>query len=85
MKNWNRFWDNCNIVKTNTISILIKRNENGIWMKFYHKSANTKRYLSFISNHVNNCNQNIPICLAQRICIIANNNADKLRNFGDSK
>ena len=61
--------------------ILIKRNENGIWMDFYHKPTDTQRCLPFTSSHPNHYKRNIPFCLAGRICTIAENNAEKLKNL----
>ena len=65
--------------------ILIKRNENGIWMDLYHKPTDTQRCLPFTSSHPNHCKRNIPFCLARRICTIAENNAEKLKNLENLK
>ena len=35
----------------------------------------------FPSSHPNHCKRNIPFCLARRICTIAENNAEKLKNL----
>ena len=51
-------------------NILIKRNENGIWVNLYHKLTNTQRYQPFIFSQLN-----------QKIIFIAENNAEKLRNL----
>ena len=67
------------------LDILIKRNENGIWMDLYHKPTDTQRCLPFTSSHPNHCKRNIPFCLAQRICTIAENNAEKLKNLENLK
>ena len=68
------------------LDILIKRNENGIWMDLYHKPTDTQRCLPFTSSHPNHCKRNIPFCLARRICTIAENNTEKLKNeFGKPK
>ena len=67
------------------VDILIKRNENGIWMDFYHKPTNTQRCLPFTSSHPNHCKRNIPFCLARRICTIAENNTEKLKNLENLK
>ena len=61
--------------------ILIKRKENGIWMYFYHKPTDTQRCLSVTSGHPNHHTRNIPFCLQRRICTIAKNNAEKLKNL----
>ena len=37
------------------LDILIKRNENDIWMDVYHKPTDTQRYLPFASSHPNHC------------------------------
>ena len=67
------------------LDILIKRNENGIWMDLYHKPTDTKRCLLFTSSHPNHCKRNIPFCLARRICTIAENNTEKLKNLENVK
>ena len=67
------------------LDILIKRNENSIWMDLYHKPTDTQRCLPFTSSHPNHCKRNIPFCLGQRICTIAENNAEKLRNLENLK
>ena len=59
--------------------ILIKRNENGIWMDFYHKPTDTQRCLSVTSGHTNHHTRKSPFCLERRICTIAENNAEKLK------
>ena len=66
------------------LDILIKRNKNGMWMELYHKpidTSSTPRCLPFTSSHPNHCKQNIPFCLAQRICTIAESNTEKLKNL----
>ena len=62
------------------VDILIRRNKNGIWMDLYHKPTDTQRFLPFIFSHPNYCKRNIPFCLARRICTIAENNDEKLKN-----
>ena len=37
------------------------------------------------SSHPNHCKQNIPFCLARRICTFAENNAEKLKNLENLK
>ena len=54
-------------------------------MDLYHKPTDTQRCLPFTSSHPNYCKWNIPFCLAQRICTIAENNAEKLKNLGNLK
>ena len=63
------------------LDILIKRNENGIWMDLYHKPTDTQRCLPFTFSHPNHCKRNVPFCLAQRICTIAENNTEKLKSL----
>ena len=53
------------------LDILIQRNENGIWVDLYYKLTDTQRCLPFTFSHPNHCKQNIPFCLPQRICSIA--------------
>ena len=48
-------------------------------MDFYHKPTDTQRCLPFTSSHPKHCKRNIPFCLAQRICTIAENNTEKLK------
>ena len=67
--------------QTPFLDILIKRNENGIWMNLYHKLTGTQRCLHFTSSHPNWCNRNIPFYLARRICNIGENHAEKLQNL----
>ena len=67
------------------LDILIKKNQNGIWMDLYHKPIDTQRCLPFTSSHPKHCERNIPFCLAWRISIIAGNNADKLKNLENLK
>ena len=63
------------------LDILIKRNENGIWMDLYHKPTDTQRCLPFTSSHPNHCKRNISFCLVRRICTIVENNPEKLKNL----
>ena len=67
------------------LDILIKRNENGISMDLYYKSTDTQRCLPFTSSHPNHCKRNIPSCLPRRICTIAENSAEKLKNLENLK
>ena len=67
------------------LDTLIKRNENGIWIEIYQKPTETQRCLPFTSSHQNHCKRNIPFCLARRICTIAENNAEKLKNLENLK
>ena len=65
--------------------ILIKRNENAIWMDLYHKLTDTQRCLLFTSSDTNHSKRNMPFSLARRICTIAENNAWKLKNLENLK
>ena len=67
------------------LDTLIKRNGNGIWIDIYQKPTETQRCLPFTSSHPSHCKRNIPFCLAQRICTIAENNAEKLKNLENLK
>ena len=64
---------------------LIERNENGISMDLYYKPIDIQRFLPFTSSHPNTCKRNIPFSLAGRICTIAKNNAEKLKNLENVK
>ena len=68
------------------LDILIKRNNNGIWMAFNINPQTLKGvYLLHSVTQTNHCKQNIPFCLARRICTIAENNAEKLKNVENLK
>ena len=51
-------------------------------MNLYHKPTDSQRCLPFTSSKSNLCKRNIPFGLAQRICAIAENNAEE---FGKLK
>ena len=42
-------------------------------MNTYSKPTDSKRYVSYLSNHPKPCLKNIPFCLATHVCIIAEN------------
>ena len=67
------------------LNILIKTIEDRIWMDLYHKATETKRCLPFTSRHPNHCKQNMPFSLGQRICTIAENNADHKNTYENLK
>ena len=67
------------------LDILIKRNKNGTWMDLYHKPTDNQRRLPFTYSQPNHCKRNIPFCLARRICTIAENNTEKLKNLENLK
>ena len=70
-----------NIVRTKYHFQIFQEKRNGydIWMNLYHKPTDTQKFLPFTSSHPNHCKRNILFCLAQRICAIAENNAEKLK------
>ena len=59
------------------LDILIKRNENLIWMDLYHKPTDTRRCVEFSSCHPNHCKRNIPFSLARRVHVICENEKEK--------
>ena len=68
------------------LDILIKRNRNGVWMDLQHNPQTHKDvYLLSTSSHSSHCKENIPFCVAQRICTIAEHNTKKLRNLENLK
>ena len=67
------------------LDILIKRNENGIWMDLYHKPTDTQRCLPFTFSHPNHCKRNIPFSLTRRFCTVTENNTEKLKNLENLK
>ena len=64
------------------LDTLIKRNENGIRIDLYHKPIDTKTPIDTYGHH---CKRNIPFCLARKICSIAENNTEKLKNLENLK
>ena len=67
------------------LDILIKRNNDKIWMDIYYKPADTHRCLPFSSNHPNHCKKNIPFTLARRICTIVENTVAKMKHLENLK
>ena len=59
------------------LDILIKRNNDEVWMDIYHKPTDTRRCVPFSSNHPNHCKRNIPFSLARRICTISEKEEEK--------
>ena len=55
------------------LDILITKSGKKIWMNIYSKPTDSKRYVSYLSNHPKPCLKNIPFCLARRICMIVEN------------
>ena len=61
-------------------------------MKIYSKATESKRYVSYLSNHPKPCLKNIPFCLPRRICMLVKNKNVKIyeaygtkKNFENSK
>ena len=50
---------------------MINKEGKKVFMDIYSKSTDSKRYVSFTSNHPKHCLKNIPFSLARRICMIA--------------
>ena len=67
------------------LDILIKENDDKIWMDIYFKPTDTRRCLQFSSSHPNHCNKNIPFTLARRICTIVENQQQKLGHLSEFK
>ena len=67
------------------LDILIKRNNDNIWMDIYYKPIDTHRCLPFSSNHPNHYKKNIPFTLARRICTIAENTEAKMKHLENLK
>ena len=67
------------------LDILIKRDNEKIWMDIYYKPTDTHRCLPFSSNHPNHCKKNIPFTLARRICTIVENNETKMKHLENLK
>ena len=55
------------------LDILITKSGKKIWMNIYSKPTDSKRYVSYLSNHPKPCRKNIPFCLPRRICMIVGN------------
>ena len=52
------------------VGIVINKEEKKVFMEIYSKPTDSKRYVSFKSNHSMHCLKNIPFSLARRICMI---------------
>ena len=63
--------------------ILIKHNNDKIWMDIYYKPTDIHRCLPFSSNHPKHCKNNIPFTLARCICTIVENNEPKMKHLED--
>ena len=67
------------------LDILIKRDNDKIWMDIYCKPTDTQRCLPFSSNHPKHCKNNIPFTLARRICTIVENTEAKMKHLENLK
>ena len=67
------------------LDILIKCNNDDIWMDIYYKPTDTYRCLPFSSNHPNHCKKNIPFTLTRRICTIVENTEAKMKYLENLK
>ena len=59
------------------LDVMINKEGKKVFMDIYSKSTDSKRYVSFKSNHPKHCLKNIPFSLALRICMIAEKNSLK--------
>ena len=66
------------------LDILIKSNNDQIWVDIYYESTDTHS-LPFSSNHPNYCKYNIPLTLTCHICIIVENTEAKLKQLENLK
>ena len=55
------------------LDILITKSGKKNWINIYSKPTDSKRYVSYLSNHPNSCLKNIQFSLARRICMIVEN------------
>ena len=55
------------------LDIMINKSGTKVWMDIYNKPTDSKRYVSFTSNHPRRCLTNIPFSLARRTCTIVEN------------
>ena len=67
------------------LDILIKRNNDKIWIDIYYKPTDNHRCLPFSSNHPKHCKKNIPFTLARRICTIVENTEAKVKHLENLK
>ena len=66
------------------LEILIKSNNDKIWMDIYYKLTDIHRCLPFSCNHCKHCKKNIPFKLARRICKIVEDTEAKNETFRKS-
>ena len=55
------------------LDILITKSGKIIWINIYSEPTDSKRYVSYHSNHPKSCLKNIPFCRARRNCMIVEN------------
>ena len=65
--------------------MMINKSDSKIWVDIYNKPTDSKRYISFTSNHPLHCLTNIPFSLARRICTIVENKNVKEKRFKELK
>ena len=53
------------------LDVMINKEGKKVFMDIYSKPNDSKRYVSFKSNHPKHCLKNIPFFLARRICMIS--------------
>ena len=68
-----------------SLDILIKRNNDKIWIVIYYKLTYTHRCLPFSSHHPNHCKKNIPVILTRHICTIVENTEAKMKHLENLK
>ena len=52
------------------LDVMINKEEKKVFMDIYSKPTDSKRYVSFKSNHPKHCLKNTPFSLVRRICMI---------------
>ena len=67
------------------LDILIKRNDDKMWMDICFKLTDIRGYFPFWSSLSNHCKEWIPFTLARRICTIVVNKQQELRQLSELK
>ena len=67
------------------LDIMINKRGTKVWMDIYNKPTDSKRYVSFTSNHPRHCLTDILFSLARRICTIVENENVKEKLFKELK
>ena len=67
------------------LDIMINKEGKTVFMDIYSKPTDSKRYVSFKSNHPRHCLKNIQFSLAHRICVIAEKDSLKEINLKELK